>query len=174
MAVWDNKVAKGLRNSRNQSWCPSNFQKMPCSLYSEVTVSMTQQVAGSLKIPIPKISSYIYVYPSGMSPVNSIKCSSSMRSGRYSPFVASFRSSLWEGRWPWFWGQPILSNQVVIRWLHRHWEGGASSQGKPHLLGHSVYKQISRLYKAPITIPNPEKVFKLENVSFRHLSHVFT
>lgn len=39
---------------------------------------MTQQVAGSLKIPIPKISSYIYIYPSDMSPVNSIKCSSSM------------------------------------------------------------------------------------------------
>lgn len=93
----------------------------------------------------------------------------SMCSWRYPPSVAFFHYHSGGGKWPWFWGQPVLSNLVALKWFCLHWEGGCLFPGVTHRVRHSVHEQISRLYKAPMANQNPEKVYKLE----KHFTETF-
>ena len=66
--------------------------------------------------------------------------------------------------------RPIHSSAITPNWFHHYWERVTSSQGRLHILRHSVYKQISPHRKSKER-ERQRKFSGWTGIFFRHLSH---
>lgn len=124
--IWHNKVEEDLQNFRNEAVMAFKFS-------GKATLSLFQShsqcdIAGFSESQNPSSNTYImylYILPGRISCEFWELYYLSMCSWRHSLFVVSFPLSFWGGIWLWFSSQPILSDAVTLKWLHRHRERGS-------------------------------------------------